>query len=279
MKNLLFTTLLMLLMVSCDKFVEPKENEVDGDLKGCFELTGEKYDLVSDDNGASFTAKVRRTEQSVPFAPEVVAPFNDGDKKEFFLAGFGYTLFNKEGKEILTVKPEESKLSVEQVTKILSLKPGEEADLTINVPQGVEPAKISLSTVLKFVNSGNVKFEGAIGKYGVKNMEVEFNFAEKVVKGKYQYKSSPAGVYLWWNGRIQAIETEDGSYEWEVVIVESNDNGGWCGDFAATLQLTREAKNKDYYFSLAGDFTNFKYDNFKAELKSPVLPELYKEAK
>lgn len=276
MKQLLGLAAAMLLcLTSCDKFVEPKTSEIDGDMAGCYELTGTKYQYAVNEGVGSFVVTIKRTEQSVPFASEVVAPFNNGNDKNYYLAGFGYTLFDKNGKEIYKTTPEESNLSVEEVEAILALNAGEEKTLTIKVSEDIKPAKVALTTGLEFCNSGSVVFEGSIDKYEVKNMTVVFDFEKNRIKGKYQYTSFPEGAYLWWEGKLEAEQLAQGEYVWAVTITETNDNGGWSGNFDGKLVLLRKSDNEQYFYSLPGVFTNFRYNEFETNLKSPMLSELY----
>lgn len=281
LKSLGLLSLLAISFTSCEKFVEPQTAEIDGDLAGCFELTGEKYKLTSDDGCPEFTVTVRRTEQTVPFTADVVDPLtdDDNDSDDLYLAGFGFTLFDADGKEIEKKKASKADLDDDQVEALLRLKAGEEGQLTIKGKKDTKPAKVALTTTLKFQKTGTITFDGSIGKYGIKNMEIAFDFVKKEIKGKYQYSTSPARAYLWWNGTLDEKELKQGNYVWDVSINETNDNGGWSGNLNGRLILSRDSEKDQYYFTLPGDFTNFRFSTFPTHLKSPVLPELYKKEK
>ncbi|MDE7413112.1 MAG: hypothetical protein K2N05_04885 [Muribaculaceae bacterium] len=276
LKKYLGLFLLMVAFVSCDKFVEPKGSEIDGDLKGCFELTGEKYQYSKEGDEGVFTVTVRRTDQSVPYAPEVISTFSDDAKEQLYVAGFGYTLYDKDGSIIEEVKADKANLAANEVVNILKLKAGEEGQLSIRTKRADVPVKVALTTGMEFCNSGKVVLEGAIGRYGVKNTEIEVDFQKNEITGKYQYKSSPAGAFLWWKGKIEPTEMKQGNYEWKVTMTESNDRGGWSGDFTGSLTLSRASEKEEYHYSLPGDFTNSHFDTFRTDLNSPVLSDLYK---
>ena len=276
-KSLATLTILALTVSSCQKFVEPKSAEIDGDLAGCFELTGKKYELISEDGSNQFTVNVRRTDQTMPFTSNTVGILSDNDNGDSYtLAGFGYTLFDETGNEIEQKEPAKAQLDKAQIKNLLDLKNGEESQLTITVDKELKPAKVQLSTGMKFQKTGKITFEGSIGKYAVKNMEVEFDFIKKEISGKYQYASSPAGAFLWWKGMLEEKELKQGNYVWDVSISETNDNGGWCGSFNGKLQLIRDSKTGQYYFLLPGEFANLKFDYYPTNLKSPELTTLYK---
>lgn len=278
MKKILGTVLPgLLFFASCDRFVEPQSEKVDGDLSGCFELTGEKYQITDEDGSSQFIVTVRRTDQSVPYTPDVVCTFKDKTDESYYIAGFGYTLLDKEGKEIEEVDPDKAKLDSKEVLNLLTLKSGEEGELTIKIDKDKVPAKVALTTGLEFNKTGKIIFEGSIGKYAIKNMEVDFDFENKEIKGKYQYASSPAGAFVWWKGKIGESKLKQGKYVWEIEITENNDNGGWCGALDGHLVLSRDSETDEYFYTLPGEFTNFRFDKFETHLKSPVLTELYKD--
>lgn len=279
LKSLALLAALTLSITSCQKFVEPETSAIDGDLAGCFELTGEKYEVTNADGSQEFTVTVRRTDQTMPFTADVVGALEDDNAADscLCLAGFGFTLYDKEGAEIEKKQPAEADFDDVQIINLLKLKSGEEGQLTFKLKKDETPAKVSLTTGMKFLQTGKIIFEGAIGKYGIKNMEVEFDFVRKEIKGKYQYSSSPAGAFLWWKGTLDEKDLKQGNYVWDVSITESNDNGGWCGNFNGTLCLSRKSPQEAYFFTLPGEFTNFKFNTFQTDLTSPALPELYKK--
>lgn len=266
-------------LTGCNKeySVEPDPTSVDGALKGAFEVVAGQYPVTVDGDNASFTLKVKRTDGSVPYAAQAVDVITNENSEAFFVAGFGYKLLGADGQEIEAVKAKDNKADAKQQLQVLQLKKGEEAELTISFKFNSDavPAKVALTSEVEFLKADQLKLEGAIGKYGVKNFALDFNFVKQTVDGKYQYTSSPAGAYLYLKGSAKDVEESNGIYTWNIQITEDNGQGMTSGDFDGKLTLKRDSDNAPYYFTLTGDFVNYRFQTFTYNLKSQPIDEIF----
>ncbi|MCM1153705.1 MAG: hypothetical protein NC328_08670 [Muribaculum sp.] len=271
--NILAAAALCLITASCNKAsVTPQTTEIDGDLKGAFELVDEEYPIEKGDDGSYINVKVKRTDVSVPYVGDAVAVLGKSvdDDNIMVQAGFGYTLYDEAGKEIETVDAADNE-EFKDEKAVLTLKEGTEGTLKIKVDAQAKPAKVKLTTKAKILSSGALWFVGSVGKYGVKNFEAHFNFTKGEEKGKYQYASSPAGAFLFFKGTNENYNVVDGTPQWKFNMNELNDNGGWSGTFEGTITLCREKPTAPYYYKMEGKFTNFRFDTYNFEISSKPI--------
>lgn len=270
--SFLFLAIASIVMASCTKSVTPKEVEIEGDLKGAFELVDEAYPIEKGDGNSYITVKIKRTKVTVPYIGDAVAVLGKSVEDEGVMvqAGFGYTLYDESGKEIETVEATDNE-EYKGEKAVLSLKEGEDGELKIKFDSNLTPAKVKLTTKAKILSSGALWFVGSIGKYKVKNFEAHFNFAKGEEKGKYQYASSAAGAFLYFKGTNENYNVVDGTPQWKFTMYEENDNGGWSGGFEGTITLCREKETSPYYYKMEGKFTNFRFDTYNFEISSKPI--------
>lgn len=267
--------LLSLLATSCGKKeVKILSPNVEGDLKGCFKVLDEVCEVVKDDDGNStITVNIERTDQSVPFTPKTVGVFGDEDNDPLVLAGFGFEGYNDKEETMDVVDAEDNHYMSKEQLEILKLAPGEKGTLTIKFGEDL-PEGIIITSELDFISTGEIAFNGAIGKYGIKNCTMDFNFQNKKIIGQYQYLTSPAGAYLYLMGNVVTVDKEPGDYTFKIVIAEDNGRGDLTGKFKGQLKLIRDSKTSPYYYVLLGTFRNFRLDDYRYDLKSEPLNEI-----
>lgn len=261
-----------LLATACSKSVSPKTTDIEGDLNGAFELVDEAYPIETSGDEASITLKIERTDVSVPYFGENVAALGKqvDDENVMVQAGFGYTLYDEAGTVIDEVEAADNE-AYKDVKSILALKQGDTGQLKIKFDKNLKPAKVKLTSKAKILSSGSLWFVGAIGKYGVKNFEAQFNFAKGEEKGKYQYTSSPAGAYLYFKGTNENYNVVNGTPQWKFSMSEQNDAGSWCGSYEGTITLCRDNEKSPYYYKMEGKFTNFRFDTYPFTISSKPI--------
>ena len=265
--TLLFTGLLLSLC-ACKKDMSVKVTDITGPLSGAYQLDGTEFPVVEDGDGYKVSIKLKRTDESVPFTNEGVGVISSKNSA-MVVAGFGY-----DGGSDFIVKPEDCDGDIDSQKQILTLANGASGELVFKFKKDDVPETIKLTTALELVSSGKVTFDGAIGKYGVKNFNLTFDFKNSTLKGQYQYKTSPAGAFLDLEGKIADMENENGNYEWDIAITEYGDYGDVSALFKGDLELKRDSKDSPYYYVMTGDFVNtHKGLNFKYNLKSQGLGE------
>lgn len=267
--------LLTLLATGCGKkevrILSPK---VEGDLKGCFKVLDEVCEVEKDDDGnPTITVNIQRTDQSVPYTPKTVGVFGDDDDDPLVLAGFGYEGYNDKDETIDVVDAEDNHYMPNEQLEILKLAPGEKGTLTIKLSKDL-PKGIIITSELDFLSTGEITLNGAIGKYGIKNCTMDFNFQNKKIIGQYQYLTSPAGAYLYLMGNVVTVDKEPGDYTFKIVIAEDNGRGELTGKFKGQLKLVRDSKKSPYYYVLLGTFRNYRLDDYRYDLKSEPLDDI-----
>ncbi|MBP3298705.1 MAG: hypothetical protein J6L73_03385 [Muribaculaceae bacterium] len=278
-KNLLSACALILvcLLTGCSKeaFVTPASTTPEGPLAKCFEIVDEKYPVqFADDGDCSVTIKIKRTDVSLPFTPETVALISAKDAGDALaLAGFGYTLLDANGKKIETETPEKNDDAAEEQLKLLKLKPGETGEITLEFDSDEIPEKVAFSTAVRLLGTGDIELTGGIDRYTVKNFKIGFDFADKEVKGKYQYSTSPAGAYLYLDGEVGKLTESDGNYIFTINMHEDNGQGMITGVFDGELALKRDSDTTPYYYTLTGNFVNYNGKEFVYNLRSAPLGE------
>lgn len=267
-----------------DPTLAVKTTTVDGTLNKAFELQEGDYAIDIKDGKATSTVKVKRTNVSVPFVPEYVAVsslYVEGEEAEGVMAyaGFGYTLYDADGKEIETVSAKENKNSQEQQLKLLSLKAGETGELTIEFDIDKLPASVSLTTNAWLAESLTIPFDGSIDKYTVKNFTMTFNFLSDEAVGQYQYTTSPAGSFLSLEGGMENYKYNEtnGTFTWVLGLLETAGPGMTSGMFDGQLYLTRENETSPYYYAITGDFAAYNGKEFKYLLKSAPIDKIFAE--
>lgn len=282
MKTKLFLTLgiiLSFILTGCGKKeVKILSPEIEGDLKGCFKVLDSVCEVVKDDNGnPAIVVNIQRTDESVPFTPETVSSFTENNTKAFVLAGFGYEGYDKNSDLTGELFADENDNFTEQQLQILQLQPGQKGILTIPFDKDI-PENIILTSQLKFLSTGEITLNGAIGRYGIKNFTIEFNFKKNKISGQYQYLTSPAGAYLYLIGNIASDKLVPGDYSFNILIAEDNGRNELSGRFKGQLKLVRDSKTSPYYYVLLGTFINKHYQDFRYDLKSAPLNEIqYKD--
>ena len=278
MKTKFFLTLglfMSFILTGCGKKeVKILSTEVEGDLKGCFKVLDSVCEVVKDDNGNSaIIVNIQRTDESVPFTSETVSSFNQNNTKALVLAGFGYEGYNNNSDLSGELFADENNNYTEQQLKILQLQPGQKGTLTLSFEKDI-PENIILTSQLKFLSTGEISLNGAIGKYGIKNFTIEFNFEKNKISGQYQYLTSPAGAFLYLIGNIASDKLVPGDYSFNILIAEDNGKNQLSGQFKGQLKLVRDSKTSPYYYVLLGTFINKHYQDFRYDLKSVPLNEI-----
>ncbi|MCM1291686.1 MAG: hypothetical protein NC201_05925 [Prevotella sp.] len=261
---------LSIFLWSCSKnTVKPEDTEIDGDLAGAFELVDEEYAIEGEGESQYIDVKIHRTNVTVPYTTKAVAALGKSvdDDEVMVQAGFGYTLYDANGKEIEEVEASDNE-EFKDVKSVLSLENGDEGTLRIKLGDAKDVASIKLTTKAKILSSGPLEFVGAIGKYGVKNFEADFNFAKGEEKGKYQYTTSPAGAFLYFKGTNESYDLTSKTHTWKITMTETNENGSWCGSYEGTITLCRDNEKTPYYYKMEGKFTNFKFDTYSFTISS-----------
>lgn len=266
------------IMTACNKeqYLKIEESNLTGDLDKAFELVENEYLIEKDDNGeADATIKIKRTEVSVPYTNSTVAIL-EKNQEEAALCNveFEYTFYNEKGDEMDV----DFEVSRKQELELLKLQPGESGKLTFNFDDAEKlPASVSMSSKLKFNNVANIRLDGSIDKYTVKNFDIDVDYKNKTVDGKYQYNTSAAGAYLFLDGNIDNMRYNEktGNYTWDLTMTEDNGAGMLTGDFVGELMLKRDNATSPYYYIISGKFTNFQLKTFLYDLKSASLDELY----
>lgn len=266
---------LTLLTTSCGKKeVRILSSNIEGDLKGCYIITDTICEVTKDDEGnSSIVVNIQRTEESVPYTAETIGVFGSDDSKALTLGGFGYEGYDNKGEQSIDISGEDYNYFKNQQGTILKLKPGESGSLTISF-DGDIPDGIIVTSQLKFRSTGEITLDGAIGKYGIKNCSVNFNFEDNKIIGQYQYLTSPAGSYLYLMGNIASYKYKPGDFSANIVIAEDNGQGTLTGKFKGQLKLVRDSKTSPYYYVLVGTFKNFRLQDFRYDLKSAPLNEI-----
>lgn len=264
--------LLAMALTSCgSETLKPEETKIEGDLSGAFTLVDEEYPITADGDKASVTLKIKRTDITVPYLQDKVGALGkEADDEMMVQAGFGYKLYDTDGKEIDDVAAADNE-AFKEVKQVLNLQPGEEGELTITFDKKLKPATVLLTTKAKILSSGPLEFVGSIGKYGVKNFEADFNFVKGEEKGKYQYVTSPAGAFLFFKGTNESYNLTSNQNSWKFSMTETNDAGGWCGSYEGTITLMRENEKSPYYYKMEGKFTNFRFDTYNFTISSKAI--------
>ena len=266
---------LTLLATSCGKKeVKILSPNIKGDLSGCYKITDTVCEVTKDDEGKpSITINIQRTEESVPYTTETIGVFATNDTKALTLGGFGYEGYDEKGDLSLDISGEDNIYFMDQQVSILKLQSGESAKLMISF-DGDVPEGIIVTSQLKFVSTGEITLDGAIGKYGIKNCSMSFNFEDNKIIGQYQYLTSPAGSYLYLMGNVASFEYKPGDFSANIAIAEDNGKGTLSGKFKGQLKLVRDSKISPYYYVLVGTFRNSHLQDFRYDLKSAPLNEI-----
>lgn len=266
---------LALLATGCGKKeVKILSPNVEGDLKGCFKVLESVCEVEKDEEGnPTITVTIERTKQSLPFTSKTVGVFGNDDEDPLVLAGFGFEGYDDKQESMENIDAEDNLYASNEQLEILKLAPGEKGTLTIKFDKEV-PNGIILTSELEFLSTGEISFNGAIGKYGIKNCTLDFNFESKKIIGQYQYLTSPAGAFLYLMGNLVTVDKEPGDYTFKIVIAEDNGRGELTGKFKGQLKLIRDSKTSPYYYVLVGTFRNFRLDDYRYDLKSLPLNEI-----
>lgn len=277
-KVITYAVLTVALLSSCaHKEVKILNTDLQGDLKGSYVILDSVCQASKNDNGKyEIQVNIKRTEESVPYTETSVDTFGSSSEKAQVLGGIGYELYDADDNMSLAVEGRENESNTKQQLNILTLKPGETAPFTIEFDDEV-PDGIILTSELDFISTGEVAFNGSIGKYGIKNCTMDFNFKNKKIIGQYQYLSSPAGAYLYLLGNVVTGEYKTGDYSFDILIAEDNGRGELTGKFKGQLKLIRDSKTSPYYYVLLGTFRNFNLRDFRYELKSAPINEIVSE--
>ena len=268
----LFATLLM---TSCGKEkVKILSNEIEGDLKGCFQVLDSICEVQKDPEGnPAIVVNIKRTDESVPYTPQTIGVFGEETQGTLVLGGIGYEGYNEEGENIGDLSGEDNAYAKKEQLDILKLATGAQGKLTITFGKEV-PSSVTLTSELEFLSTGEIELNGAIGRYGIKNFSIDFNYTTKRITGQYQYLTSPAGRFLYLIGKIANTENEAGDYTTNIYVAEDNGKQELSGIFKGQLKLVRDSKTSPYYYVMAGTFRNKHYDDFRYDLKSAPLTEI-----
>lgn len=263
---------------SCSqKEVKVLSLKIQGDLKGCYTLVDSVCVANKNSDGKyEIQVNIKRTEESVPFTTSTVETFGNNTDQSLVLGGIGYEIYDENKNLLLSIDGSENEQDKEGQLNILKLEPGKSAPMKIVFKNEV-PDGIVLTSELKFLSTGEVPFEGSIGKYGIKNCTLDFNFANKKIIGQYQYLSSPAGAFLYLMGNVVTEENKPGNFTSNILIAEDNGRGELTGKFKGQLKLVRDSKTSPYYYVLVGTFRNFNFRDFRYELKSSPITEIKSE--
>ena len=260
-----------LMLSSCTKKVKVEVAEIEGPLAGAFSVATGEYEVTKDSNGnPCIVVDITRTQESVPYSDDAVSVIGQETKEVFTAAAFGYTTLKTDGQKDENVEPSADVSPVDEQLQILKLKSGQQGKLTISLKEGV-PSSLKLTSDLKIVNTGEIALEGAIGQYGIKNFTIDLDVEDKTLKGKYQYLTSPAGAFLYLNGKLLSDEIQNDVYSFKVDIQESSNHSSWSGTFDATLSLQRENKTSPYFYTLSGSFLSHNGKTYQYNLKSAPL--------
>lgn len=266
---------LTLIMSACGKKeIAILSPDVEGDLKGCFKIAETTCEVMKDEDGSKYIeVTLERTNESVPFTDKTVGVFGESNDA-LVLGGFGYEGYNANNEEIEDIDGENNQDYRTEQAAILKLAPGEKGTLKIKLKGEELPNGIILTSQLSFISTGEITLNGSIGKYEIKNFSIDFNFDTRKIIGQYQYKSSPAGAFLYLLGNIVTVDNMPGKYVASVYVAEDNGNGELTGKFKGQLILTRDSKTSPYYYILSGTFKNFRLQDFRYNLKSAPLNEI-----
>lgn len=270
---ILFAILLGLGVSSCTKKVKVDVEEITGTLAGAFKATTGEYEVEKDEDGNDcIMVEIERTNESVPYTAKTVSVFGQNVPEVFTVAGFGYIECDAEGKKTSETKAEDNTDTKDDQLEILKLKKGEKAKLPIVFKDGA-PASIKLTSDLKIEDTGEIALNGSIGQYGTKNFTIDLSVIHKRLSGQYQYLTSPAGAYLYLDGRLLNEVVSDGKFIFGVDIQESNDRSDWSGAFDGTLVLQRDSKDSPYYYVLRGSFLSYQLKTYIYDFKSEPITE------
>ena len=276
--KLLFTAACALTLASCSNSITPETTEVGGNLLGCYKVEAKDYPLEGKDGRYTVTFDLERTDVSMPFTEETVSTFADPSDDSDFVAGFGIVLYDKNGEEIEKIPARKCDGKAEQQMKLFGLASGEKGKLSLRFECTEKPAKFRLVAQYDWLRTGPVVFDGSIGKYGVKNFEVDFNLKKGLAAGKYQYKTSPAGSFLYIRrGSILVDKESKKKNIFKFKLAECGNYDLITGDFNGTLSLKRDSETSPYYYEMEGTFTSMISSTDKSysfTLKSKPLSEI-----
>ncbi len=280
-KFLCFAAAALLCLVSAcsKKEIKPVSTEVEGPLSGAFTVVDEVYPIETEGDVSTVVIKLKRTDVSLPFTSETVGNIASPNDEACVLAGIGYNLLDAAGDEIKSCPADKNQKAEKEVLALLTLQPGETGTLTLTFNKESNPTEFKLTSDMKLLRTGKVRFDGAIGKYTVKNFDLETSFENGTIKGQYQYSSSPAGAFLPLTGFGEMQKPDNGVYTFNCSITEEGNGAMRSGAFVGKLQLTRDSKTSPYYYVLEGEFTNFNYEIFKFNLVSAPLTDTKEVAK
>lgn len=270
---------LLLSMTSCMFFKEKvnvKDAEIEGMLNGAFEVETGSYSVTKDKDGNKIvTVKIKRTDESVPFSTETIDVLSENDDDDAItLAGFGYIGYDKKGKEIDEIEAEDNDNFIKDQLAILKLDNGETGELSFVLNSKSIPARIVLTSDVKFVKSGKITMDGTIGNLEIVNFSMNVDFADKMLSGKYQYaKTAHYGAFLEFRGDITREEFEVGDIKYIVDLREANEKGQWSGSFDGSIELTRDDKTSPYYYVLQGLFTNYRGNSYTYDFVSKPISD------
>lgn len=264
--------MLCFIFIGCaDKTLKPIQIKIDGELTGAFELATEDYPIVKEGDEKSAVLKIKRTDVTLPYVANKVCAYGVRPEKDMMVqGGFGYVLYDAENNQILEVNPTDNH-QTKQIKNLLALQPGEEGELIIKFDKKLNPTTVLVVSQATILNSGPLEFVGSIGKYAVKNFVAEFNFTKGYEEGKYQYKNSPAGAFLFFKGKNTPASTTSTENVWKISINEENQSGDWCGSYKGIIKLTRDSETSPYYYTMEGEFTNFRYDTYPYAISSKPI--------
>lgn len=276
-KHFLFISAIILSIIATGcgkKEVVILSQQVEGELKGCFKVLDSVCEVSKDENGNPvIVVNIERTNESVPFTPETVGVFNEDNSKSLVVAGFGFERYDDKGDQTSYIDASDNNYAAAEQLNILKLQPGETAQLTVCFDKEI-PYGVVLTSEMKLISTGEITLNGAIGKYGIKNFSIDFNYKKDKISGQYQYLTSPAGAYLYLIGKIISTDNLPGEYISNIYIVEDNGKGMVSGIMKGQLRLTRDSKTSPYYYVLTGNFRNRHYQDFHYDLKSATLNEI-----
>lgn len=265
----------LFLFTSCMFFgknkVKVSESEVSGLLEGAFEaVTGEYEAQKSEDGDFLLTIKVKRTHQTVPYTEKTLTVLGVDEEDVITYAGFGYEATGQDGDET-EVKAAKALYDKKEVFDLLTLAPGEEGELTFRFDKNELPKELKLTSDVQLVSTGELKMEGAVDRYAVKNFTIDANFEKGKIDGKYQYTSSPEGAFLFLVGTVEKDVVKPGLFSYGISIEEQGDMGQHSGNFNGTLVLERNSKSEPYHYVMSGEEVNFRGQMFNFRFESAPI--------
>lgn len=167
MKKLLFCFAIASLFASCgggtsnekkeneEIVVTPISTELNGDLKGVYEVVDKDIIIKPDNWNYMITVELKRTDSELPFDPDNSTPF--GYMDDLTKVGFGLDLLDENGNILYSYKPTAGGLqgpySSEDVKSLMELGKNENATIRWSIGAGTiedgVPAKIRITSAVK----------------------------------------------------------------------------------------------------------------------------------